>query len=145
MKKFFLISVLSLILSSFVLNTQPSTYTVEAVNPPTYKVNPNLQEDPAIDEFVAVEQEPLVDMEQLQKNVKYPEIARKSGIEGTVIVRALINTNGKVIKTVIEQSDVKILEKPALTAVKKTKFQPAILNKALVKCWVTIPIKFRLK
>ena len=40
----------------------------------------------------------------LQSILKYPEFAKKYGIGGTVVVRALIDQNGRVERTLIEKS-----------------------------------------
>ena len=102
-------------------------------------------QQPKADEFIAVEKEPMADMALLQKNVVYPEMARKGGIEGKVIVRALIDKKGKVLKTEIEKSDSKILDQSAINAIRKTKFTPATKDNKPFKFWVTIPVMFKLK
>jgi len=99
---------------------------------------------PEPDEFVAVEEEPKYDPAELQRRIKYPEIARRNGIEGTVTVRALVDKNGRVVNTIIDASDNKALEEAASDAVKRTPFTPAIQNKVPVAIWVQIPVVFRL-
>jgi len=101
--------------------------------------------EPKSEEFVKVDSAPTVDLEVLQKNVVYPEIARKAGVEGTVMVRALISKSGKVIKTIISSSDSDLFNKSAQKAVKKAKFTPAKDKGEAVCCWVTLPIKYKLK
>ena len=100
---------------------------------------------PAADEFIKVDKEPMVDMALLQKNIVYPEMARKAGIEGKVMVRVLIDQQGKVLKTEIETSVNKDLDQAAIRAIKKTKFAPAMKDNKPVKFWVTIPVMFKLK
>ena len=87
---------------------------------------------------------PKCDLDQLQKNVVYPEKARKNGIEGKVVVRALIGVNGKVLKANVVSTDSKLLNNAAKKAVKKTEFVPAKKNGKNIKAWVTIPIVFKL-
>ncbi|MBS1912463.1 MAG: energy transducer TonB [Bacteroidetes bacterium] len=99
---------------------------------------------PDPDEFVAVEEDPKWDAADLQRRVKYPEIARKNGIEGTVVVRALVGKDGRVMKTMVDRSDNKALEEAAVDAVTKTPFTPAIQNKQPVTVWVQIPVIFKL-
>lgn len=99
---------------------------------------------PDPDEFVAVEKDPVWDPAELQRRVKYPEIARRNGIEGTVIVRGLVDKYGRVVKTIIDRSDNKALEEAAVDAVMKTPFTPAEQNKQPVAVWVQIPVIFRL-
>ncbi len=59
-------------------------------------------------------------------------------------VRALVDKNGRVSRTIVEQSDNKALEDAAVEAVKATPFKPAIQNKNPVVMWVTIPVRFAL-
>jgi protein TonB len=104
----------------------------------------NVETLPDPDEFIAVEEEPKWDPAELARRLKYPEIARRAGIEGQVVVRALVDKNGRVVNTMIDQSDNKALEEAAVEAVKKTPFTPAIQNKNPVAVWVQIPVIFKL-
>ncbi len=104
------------------------------------------EEYPAPDEFIAVEKEPDVDLAALQKKVEYPDVARRAGIEGKVIVRVLVDKNGRVIKTKVWQSDSELLNEAAVKAVEEHGvFTPGIQNGEPVTCWVSIPIRFRLR
>ncbi|MFC1558097.1 TonB family protein [candidate division KSB1 bacterium] len=83
----------------------------------------------------------------IMKYLKYPEIARKAGIEGTVILRTLIGKDGKPEKVEVAKG----LEngglgcnEAAIKAVKKVRFTPAVKDGKPVKFWFTIPIKFKL-
>ena len=97
------------------------------------------------DEFVAVEKEPQFDYADLQRRVKYPDIARRNNIEGQVLVGAYVGKDGRVEKTHIYSSDNELLDKAAVAAVRETVFTPAIQNGHPVKLWVRIPIQFRLR
>jgi len=101
--------------------------------------------DPDIDEFIAVEKEPDFDYADLQRRVKYPDMARRNGIEGTVFVGALVGKDGRVEKTQIISSDNEILNSSAIAAVRETVFTPAIQNGNPVRLWVRIPIAFKLR
>jgi len=102
-------------------------------------------EEPGSEEFIPVEKEPNVDLAELQKKVVYPEMARKVGVEGTVIIRVLVGKDGKVKQAKIQQSESSMLDQAAIDAVKKSVFTPAIQNGQPITCWVSIPIKFRLR
>ncbi|OGU15328.1 MAG: hypothetical protein A2475_16445 [Ignavibacteria bacterium RIFOXYC2_FULL_35_21] len=110
------------------------------------KVNVDVREsegDPW--EFVAVEKEPYIDLAELQKKIVYPEMARRAGIEGKVIVRVYVGKDGKPVKTLIESSDNELLDNAAKIAIMKSVFTPAIQNGSPVSLWVSIPINFRLR
>lgn len=100
---------------------------------------------PDVDEFTPVDIEPQVDLTKIENKAVYPAEARRAGIQGTVVVRALVGKNGKIIKSIIQSSDDELLNKPAQDAVEQTKFSPAIYNGKAILCWVSIPITFKLK
>ncbi len=102
------------------------------------------EEIPAPDVFIAVEVPPSTDMSALQRSIEYPEMARRAGIEGKVIIRVWIDKNGQPKKPEVLKSDSQLLNDAALKAVMKAVFSPAIQNKQPVGCWMTIPIKFSL-
>jgi protein TonB len=104
-----------------------------------------IEDEPGIDDFIPVEKEPVVDLLALQKSIVYPEMARKAGIEGQVIVRVLVGKDGKPKKSVVQYTDSKMLDKAAKAAVMKQIFTPAIQNGRAITCWVSIPIKFKLR
>lgn len=70
----------------------------------------------------------------------YPENARIMGIEGTVLVSVEISTAGTVLSTkILEPKTHKILEKSAVSQLKKWRF-----DKQITSYTITIPIKFEL-
>lgn len=97
------------------------------------------------DEFTPVEQLPTFDIAELQRNLKYPELARRSGIEGTIVVRVLIDRRGNAVKTMIDASDNVVLEKAAADAVLSTTFTPALQNNVPTAVWMQVPVMFRLQ
>ena len=88
--------------------------------------------------------EPIGGIDAIQKNIVYPEIARRAGIEGRVYVLALINENGDVAKTKIIKGIGAGCDEAAANAVKKVKFKPGMLNGVPVKVQVTVPVIFKL-
>ena len=77
----------------------------------------------------------------------YPEEARKNGIQGEVQVQILVGTDGLVKEATVisNKTGSKELEKAALDAVYKWKFNPGKLEGKPVQVHVIIPIKFKLK
>jgi len=95
--------------------------------------------------YDSVDVVPSFNMEDFQKNFKYPEEARKACIEGKVMLRILVGKNGYPEKITVVSSDNKILNQSAINAFKKVKFVPAKLSNKPVKTWVTLPVSFKLK
>ncbi len=80
-------------------------------------------------------------------NVKpeYPDIARQAGLEGRVLVEAVIDENGNVIDARIQSSDNEIFNEAALAAMRKMKFKPAKQKGIPVKVKVIMPFIFKLR
>jgi periplasmic protein TonB len=104
---------------------------------------PVTEEEPKEGEFVDVEQEPEP-IEPIEKAIQYPEVAKRSGLEGKVELDALIGTDGRVIKVNILKSDFDVFKQAAEEAVKKTRFTPARQNGQPLKVWITRTIRFKL-
>lgn len=98
-----------------------------------------IEEEPA--DFVAVEKEPAI-VKRIEP--KYPEIALRAGLEGTVYVKMWVDKEGKVRKVVILKSDAEIFNQPAHDAAMQWVYTPALMQKGPVSVWVAVPFKFRL-
>jgi TonB family protein len=81
----------------------------------------------------------------LSQTVKYPEQAKKSGVEGTVYVSAVINKNGEVTEPQVVKGVTSELDLVALDAIKKMpNWIPGIQKGRYVPVNFTIPVKFNL-
>lgn len=74
---------------------------------------------------------------------EYPQFARDAGVEGTVLVWALVGLNGRVEDTRVQRS-IPMLDSAALEAVRKWRFTPALANLHPVRVWVAVSVRFRL-
>ncbi len=106
---------------------------------------PAVEALPSPDEFIAVELEPRYEMADLQRNLVYPEDARRNNIEGLVLVRALVSASGTVKSVQIDMCDHPSLCDAARNAVLPLKMQPAMQEGKPVAVWIQIPIMFRLQ
>lgn len=73
----------------------------------------------------------------------YPETAIWQKIEGTVVLKVLVNTVGDVEEVEVLRSH-PLLDKAAIEAAKQFKFKPAKQKDKLVKVWMSIPFTFKL-
>ncbi len=73
----------------------------------------------------------------------YPIFAREARIQGDVLLRVLVDKDGRV-KNVKVVRGVKGLDDAAVDAVKNWVFKPALSNNKPVAVWIEIPIQFRL-
>jgi len=92
-----------------------------------------------------VDKEPETDMQSLKNAIEYPKAAKDKGIEGRVSVRALVNTNGRIIKSFTENSTNNLFDEPAQTAVKRAKFTPAIHKGKRIQRWISVPVIYQLR
>ncbi len=93
-------------------------------------------------EFFKVEIKP-----QVIKSIppEYPEFAKKAGIEGRVLISAVVDEEGNVIDAQVVSSTNSIFNEPALKAAYQYKFSPAMMKDRKVKVRVLIPFNFVIK
>jgi periplasmic protein TonB len=73
----------------------------------------------------------------------YPAAARRLGIEGTVIIRALVEHPGEPSQVTLWQSSGEsLLDRSALEAVRHWRFRPMTQGGAVVAAWVEVPVTF---
>jgi protein TonB len=118
-----------------------------AALPPPPAAPPEADPDPDDEIFVIVENMPEVigGYEQIVKDVVYPELARKAGITGVVVVQVLITEDGKPQDPRILRSASEILDKAAVAAILKQTFKPGRQRGRAVRVQMSIPVTFRLQ
>jgi len=105
------------------------------------------EEEPEPEIFVIVEQMPelIGGLGSLQKQIRYPEIAKKAGVEGRVIVQFIVNEQGSVVDPVVVRGIGAGCDEEAIRAVEKAKFKPGKQRGQAVKVKMSLPITFKLK
>ena len=73
----------------------------------------------------------------------YPEEARKKGVQGTVILEAKIDENGRVMDTMVLRS-VPELDQAAVEALKQWVYEPMVIEGKPMKAIFTVTVRFRL-
>lgn len=76
---------------------------------------------------------------------RYPESERRSGLQGVVIVEAIIDQEGCVTDTRLLTGVSPGLDREALRVIKRWVFEPAKLKGVLVKVYYTLTINFQLQ
>jgi len=80
-----------------------------------------------------------------QVKPRYPESARRAGVQGVTTLRVRVLENGRVAEVIVDQSaGFRDLDVAAIDAVKKWLFEPARQGKSPVAVWVLLPVKFEL-
>ena len=108
---------------------------------------PPEEEDDEEDFFVVVENMPelIGGMAKLQRCVNYPEMARKAGIEGRVIVQFIVNENGQVESPRVVRGIGGGADEEALRCVKQAEFKPGRQRGKPVRVQYSLPVIFRLQ
>lgn len=76
----------------------------------------------------------------------YPELAREAGIEGTVLLRVLVDTDGTVLSAGVIRSDVTpAMEEAALAAARRFIFRAAMQGANTVRAYMAVPVVFKLR
>ncbi len=101
------------------------------------------QQDPYLP-YAEVMPQPVGGFDAVYKNISYPEMAKKAGVEGKVYLLVYINEKGKV-------DDVKVLkgigggcDEAAVNGIKEVRFTPGKQNGVPVKVKLSLPITFKL-
>lgn len=98
------------------------------------------------DHYVAVEDMPQLigGLAGLQKEIKYPEMAKKAGIEGRVIIQFIVNKQGQVEKAEVIRGIGSGADEEALRVVKQAQFTPGKVKGEPVRVQYSLPITYQL-
>jgi len=109
---------------------------------------PPMMDVEEIPPFLPFEDQPKLigGLAALQKLVKYPEIAKKAGIQGQIIIEVLVDKEGvpretKVLKSLGNNG----CDEAAIKAIMQVRFRPAQQRNKPVPFRISIPITFKLK
>jgi len=76
----------------------------------------------------------------------YPQIARKRGLQGVVVLEVLVDPSGNAADLrVLSSSGHPILDRTAMASVKHWTFDPGTRGGKKVTMWVRVPIRFQLE
>ena len=133
----------------------PGTKNGEAVEvrvklPIQFELGEDFQLDPEAEDIVGTVHE-LSEVDQPPRVLrafppKYPDIAKQDKIEGLVVLRFVVATDGKAKEPeVVAAVPVDVFESAALEMIPLYKFEPATMNGMSVNCIVKLPIAFKLE
>jgi TonB family protein len=79
-------------------------------------------------------------------NLEYPDLAKKAGIEGRVLVKMEIDIDGSVMDAqILQSSGNQNLDEAALNQARRCRFKPALQHQKPVRVWVSMPFEYRLE
>jgi len=144
---------IGLILAGLLIFIVPLSWTKSTPAEPTSQTSDSNSEARAdkemgAEEIIFVEYDtppmPVGGFAEIQKNLEYPEAARKAGTEGKVVLYVHISETGEVLKTKVQESVNPECDKAAIKAIQSVKWDPAKQGDDPVAVWVAVPISFKL-
>ena len=108
---------------------------------------PPAEDEEEEDFFVVVEDMPelIGGLEGLQKQIRYPEMARRAGIEGRVFIQFIVNEQGQVENPQVVRGIGGGADEEALRVVSQAQFKPGMQRGRPVRVQYSLPIFFRLQ
>jgi periplasmic protein TonB len=117
----------------------------DAPPPPPPAETRQREQEPEI--FVIVEEMPELvgGLGALQRQISYPEIAKRAGVEGRVHVEFVVDEQGRVQDARVVRGPGAGLDEEALRVVRMARFTPGKQRGQPVRVRMTLPITFRLR
>ena len=108
---------------------------------------PPADDDDEEDFFVVVEDMPelIGGLGELQRQIRYPEMARRAGIEGRVFIQFIVNERGEVEDPRVIRGIGGGADEEALRVVSQARFTPGMQRGRPVRVQYSLPIFFRLQ
>lgn len=97
---------------------------------------------PKPDEFIAFEEPPNPISRPIPE---YPDLAKKAGIEGMVMLKVLVDREGRIREVQLIRGLGAGLDESAIKSAWESKWTPAIQNHKPVAVWVSYPVRFKLR
>jgi periplasmic protein TonB len=126
------------------VTTSPLPVEPVAVLAPAPPAPPPLPPPPPPPAMVRVA--PVINAALNCQKPEYPSAARRAEEEGTVVLRFLIDTNGRVIQSQVERSSgSNLLDEAARNAMSRCQFKPGTLDGNPEQSWANIRYTWRLE
>jgi periplasmic protein TonB len=108
---------------------------------------PPAEDEDEEDFFVVVEDMPelIGGLGELQRQIRYPEMARRAGIEGRVYIQFIVNERGEVEDPRVIRGIGGGADEEALRVVSQARFTPGMQRGRPVRVQYSLPIFFRLQ
>ena len=98
---------------------------------------------PHIHDYIYVDLEPKpLNLAEIRREIGYPLEALKSGWEGTVLCRVLVDEEGNYLQHHIARAPHVVFQEAVEAHLSELRFSPALANRKPVKYWVNLPISF---
>ncbi len=102
-------------------------------------------EEPEVFQVVEDMPEPAGGMAAIYQNIRYPDAARRAGIEGRVIIQFIVDENGQVRDPVVVRGIGGGCDEAAIAAIQSVEWSPGRQRGRPVRVQFQLPIMFRLQ
>ncbi len=150
-KSIVLLTALGLFILAFQLNKLlSSSFRLEIFGIEILEVQklekPKASVEEASEVFVVVEKMPelIGGLAAIQREIRYPVIAKKAGIEGRVILQFIVDEQGRVTESKVVRGIGGGCDDEALRALQTARFRPGTQRGKPVKVKMSLPVTFRL-
>lgn len=106
---------------------------------------PDDDDEPEIFMVVEDNPEPVGGVQEIYRNLRYPEIARRAGIEGVVVVQFVVDAQGNVQNPRILRGIGGGCDEAAIEAIKAVQWSPGRQRGRPVAVQFQVPIRFQLQ
>lgn len=122
-----------------ITETNKESEVTEEIEFETTFEDPSLMDEASGEIYRIYENAPIV---VVKIDPEYPEAARQLGIEGTVFLELVVETDGSVSHVKVIKSVHPLLDESAINAAYQMTFTPAMSRDIPVRAYVTFPVNF---
>ena len=87
---------------------------------------------------------PEIDLVHLQRKIAYPSWAAQTGIEGQMVLKVLVNEDGRILQCKIINSVHPEIDEQVVTILEKMKAVPALDRGEPIAAWAHLRVRFTL-
>lgn len=103
------------------------------------------EEEPELFQVVEDMPAPVGGMQAIYQNIRYPDAARRAGIEGRVIIQFIVDENGNVTDPVVVRGIGGGCDEAAIEAIRSVEWTPGRQRGRAVRVQFQLPVMFRLQ
>ena len=129
----------------FDLDTEMDLDTPLDLPPPPPPEDDEEDDEPEIFQVVEDMPEPAGGMAAIYNAIRYPDAARRAGIEGRVIIQFIVDENGQVRDPVVVRGIGGGCDEAAIDAIRSVEWSPGRQRGRPVRVQFQLPIMFRLQ
>jgi periplasmic protein TonB len=85
-----------------------------------------------------------INLDDILQRIRYPKVCKKNRVEGKVIIRMIINTEGVPVNHVVKKAAHPAIADECIKVIFQLRYKPAIRFGKNASCWTSVPFDFKL-